>query len=93
MVMVRYTGALPVLFAGRVGHHEPGDVFGLTDEEIESFTSRADIEVVDESASEPQDTFTEAEGEPVVPAEPVTGPEPAPTTPAPTETPEAIASS
>jgi hypothetical protein len=95
MVMVRYTGSLPVSFAGRIGYREPGDVFGLSDEESESFVHRTDIEVVDESASQPHDTLAEAQGEPETlaetPAEPVTpAPAPEPTQDA---TPEVPASS
>lgn len=86
MVKVRYTGVVPTLFAGRVGYHEPGDVFGLSDEEAEGYIHRPDIEVVEEpepepeQRSEPQDGAAETAEEPVAVAKPVADPAPQPTT-------------
>lgn len=53
MITVRYTGVTPTLFAGRVGYREPGDVFGLTDEEAEAYTHRSDIETVEDAEPAP----------------------------------------
>jgi hypothetical protein len=74
MYKVRYTGVVPTLFNGRVGYHEPDDVFGLSDGEAEGYIHRPDIEVLEAPEAAPE----EVAGKPAVDAEPVAAEEPEP---------------
>lgn len=94
MTTLRYTGNGPTTFSDlRIGMVEPGDVFGVPDDQAEPYTRRADIEVVEvaeatpeaatepQSAPEPQDETQApdpvADAAPAAP-EPETAPEPLP---------------
>lgn len=80
MTTLRYTGEYPTTFAEfRIGMVEPGDEFGVPDDQAETYTRRADIEVVEsaESATEapkPEDDTPEPEP---AGAAPEAAPEPA----------------
>jgi hypothetical protein len=58
MTTLRYTGTVPTNFAvRRLGDVQPGETFGVPDDEADAYLSRADIEL---SGPEPE---TSAEGE------------------------------
>jgi hypothetical protein len=64
MTTLRYTGNGPTTFSDlRIGMVEPGDVFGVPDDQAEAYTRRADIEVVEGAGATP-DAITEPEGAP-----------------------------
>lgn len=64
MTTLRYTGDGPTTFADfRIGMVEPGDEFGVPDDQAEAYTRRADIEVAEGAEATP-DAVTEPEGAP-----------------------------
>jgi hypothetical protein len=85
---LRYIGDYPTAFAEfRIGQVEPGDTFGVPNDQAPAYTARADIEVVGVEPDEtdepdiPEDPDDVPQPDPAVPAEP--DPAPAPVEPEP----------
>lgn len=78
MTMLRYTGTVTTNFAEpRLAGMEPGDVFGVPDDEAERYLRRADIELADLPVDEPEaEQAALPAPESALPPEPAAAPEP-----------------